>query len=118
MSLIIDMTLPLTDPVLKFMVILLVILMVPIVSEKLKLQHLLGMIISGIIIGPYGLNLLATDRSIILAVTAGLLYIMFLTGLEIGMEDLRANAHKSTFLGLTGFLSPMGLGTLAGIHLL
>jgi len=112
------MTLPLTDPVLKFMVILLVILMVPIVSEKLKLPHLLGMIISGIIIGPYGLNLLARDSSIILSGTAGLLYIMFLSGLEIDMKDFRANAYKSTFLGLTGFLIPMGLGTLAGIHLL
>ena len=118
MSLIIDMSLPLTDPVLKFMVILLVILMVPIISEKLKLPHLLGMIVSGIVIGPFGLNLLARDSSIILSGTAGLLYIMFLSGLEIDMKDFKGNALKSTFLGLAGFLIPMVLGTLAGIHLL
>lgn len=118
MSMIVEISLPLTDPVLKFMVILLVILMVPIVSDRLKLPQLLGMIVSGVIIGPFGLNLLARDSSIILSGTAGLLYIMFLSGLEIDMKDFRANAFKSTFLGLTGFLIPMALGTLAGIYLL
>src|SRR5690606_36245308 len=48
----------------------------------------------------------------------GLLYIMFLSGLEIDMKDFRNNALKSTFLGLTGFLIPMVLGTLAGIYVL
>ena len=66
MSMIVEISLPLTDPVLKFMVILLVILMVPIVSDRLKLPQLLGMIVSGVIIGPFGLNLLARDGSIIL----------------------------------------------------
>lgn len=118
MSLIFDVDLPLTDPVLKFLVILLIILLVPLVSDKLKLPHLLGMILSGILIGPHGLNLLARDSSIILSGTAGLLYIMFLSGLEIDMKDFRNNALKSTFLGLTGFMIPMILGTLLGIHVL
>jgi len=118
MSLLIDMPLPLTDPVLKFLIILLIILLVPLVSDKLKLPHLLGMIISGILIGPHGLNLLARDSSIILSGTAGLLYIMFLSGLEIDMKDFRNNALKSTFLGLVGFSIPMVLGTLVGIYAL
>lgn len=113
-----DVQLPLADPVLKFLIILLIILLVPIVSDRLRLPHLLGMIIAGVVIGPHGLNLLARDSSIILSGTAGLLYIMFLAGLEIDMKDFRTNALKSTLLGLYGFLIPMILGTLAGVYIL
>ena len=81
--------LPLTDPVLKFLVILLVILVIPIVSDKIRIPHLLGMILAGIIIGPSGFNLISRDSSIILSGTAGLLYIMFLAGLEIDMNFFR-----------------------------
>lgn len=110
--------LPLQDPVLKFLIILLIILVVPILSDKLKLPHLLGMILAGVVIGPYGLNLLARDSSIILSGTAGLLYIMFLAGLEIDMKDFKTNALKSSLLGLYGFFIPMVLGTLTGLYLL
>lgn len=115
---ILNIQLPLEDPVLKFLIILLIILLVPIVSDRFRLPHLLGMIIAGIIIGPFGLNLLARDSSIILSGTVGLLYIMFLAGLEIDMKDFKNNAVKSTLLGLYGFLVPMILGTLAAIYLL
>jgi Kef-type K+ transport system membrane component KefB len=115
---IIALQLPLTDPILKFLIILVIILGIPILSEKLKVPHLLGMILSGVIIGPYALNLIARDSSIILSGTAGLLYIMFLSGLEIDMNDFRRNALKSTILGLFGFTIPMGLGIGAGLYLL
>ncbi|MFA5326702.1 MAG: cation:proton antiporter [Prolixibacteraceae bacterium] len=115
---ILQIQLPLTDPVLKFLVILLVILFIPILSDKIKIPHLLGMIIAGVLIGPHGFNLLARDGSIILSGTAGLLYIMFLAGLEIDMNDFKKNAGKSTLLGLYGFIIPMTLGTLVGIYLL
>lgn len=69
---------PITDPILKFLIILIIILSVPILSDKIRLPHLLGMILAGVLIGPNGLNLLERDSSIILSGTAGLLYIMFL----------------------------------------
>lgn len=114
----IDIQLPLTDPVIKFLIILLIILLIPIISDRLKIPHLLGMIIAGILIGPYGFNLLTRDSSIILSGTAGLIYIMFLSGLEIDMNDFKKNAGKSTLLGLYGFFIPMILGTAAGIYVL
>lgn len=117
-STILQIQLPLTDPVLKFLIILMIILVIPILSDKIKIPHLLGMIIAGVLIGPFGFNLLARDSSIILSGTAGLLYIMFLAGLEIDMNDFRKNAGKSTLLGLYGFIIPMTLGTLVGIYLL
>src|SRR5690554_4720246 len=114
----IDVSLPLENPVLKFLVILLIILFAPILLDKVKIPHLLGLIIAGAIIGPYGFNVMTRDSSIILSGTAGLLYIMFLAGLEIDMADFKKNVWKSTALGLYGFLIPMILGTLTGYYFL
>jgi Kef-type K+ transport system membrane component KefB len=114
----IDLSLPLTNPVLKFFLILVIILFTPILLNKLKIPYLLGLIIAGAVIGPYGFNLMMRDSSIILSGTAGLLYIMFLAGLEIDMADFKKNALKSSSLGLYGFILPMLMGTLVGIHIL
>jgi Kef-type K+ transport system membrane component KefB len=110
--------LPLTDPVLKFLVILVIILVAPILLSKLKIPHLLGLIIAGAVIGPNGFYLMSRDSSIILSGTAGLLYIMFLAGLEIDLADFKKNSSKSIVFGLYTFLIPMTLGILAGIYVL
>lgn len=114
----IDFTLPLADPVLKFLLILLIILAAPLLLNKLRIPHLLGLIIAGAIIGPHGFNLVLRDSSIILSGTAGLLYIMFLAGLEIDMADFKRNSTKSLAFGMYTFLIPMILGTAVGIWVL
>lgn len=114
----IDFTLPLADPVLKFLLILLIILAAPLLLNKLRIPHLLGLIIAGAIIGPHGFNLVLRDSSIILSGTAGLLYIMFLAGLEIDMADFKRNSTKSLVFGMYTFLIPMILGTVVGIWVL
>ena len=110
--------LPLTDPVLKFLLILVIILSAPLLLNKLKIPHLLGLIIAGAIIGPNGLNLVLRDSSIILSGTAGLLYIMFLDGLEIDMRDFKKNSGRSFVFGMYTFLIPMALGIVAGLYVL
>ena len=107
--------LPLTDPVLKFLLILVIILSAPLLLNKLKIPHLLGLIIAGAIIGPNGLNLVLRDSSIILSGTAGLLYIIFLAGLEIDMGDFKKNSGRSFVFGM---LIPMALGIVAGLYVL
>ena len=114
----IDFTLPLADPVLKFLLILLIILAAPLLLNKLRVPHLLGLIIAGAIIGPNGFNLVLRDSSIILSGTAGLLYIMFLAGLEIDMGDFKKNSGKSLVFGMYTFLIPMILGTIVGLWVL
>ena len=114
----IDFTLPLADPVLKFLLILLIILAAPLLLNKLRIPHLLGLIIAGAIIGPHGFNLVLRDSSIILSGTAGLLYIMFLAGLENDMADFKRNSTKSLAFGMYTFLIPMILGTVVGIWVL
>ena len=113
---IIDFTLPITNPVLKFLLILVIILFAPILLNKIRVPHLLGLIIAGAVIGPYGYNLMERDSSIILSGTAGLLYIMFLAGLDIDLTDFKKNRNKSIVFGLFTFLIPMILGFFAGFY--
>ncbi|HET8860621.1 cation:proton antiporter [Marivirga sp.] len=113
-----ETTLPLTNPVLKFLLILVIILFAPIILNKIKIPHLLGLIIAGAVIGPNGINLIQRDSSIILSGTAGLLYIMFLAGLEIDLADFKKNSKKSVVFGLFTFIIPMILGTIAGYYVL
>jgi Kef-type K+ transport system membrane component KefB len=115
---ILETTLPLTNPVLKFLVILIIILFAPIILNKIKIPHLLGLIIAGAFIGPNGLNIMERDSSIILSGTAGLLYIMFLAGLEINIADFKRNSRKSLVFGLYTFIIPMILGLIASLYYL
>lgn len=114
----IDLTLPLEDPILKFLLILVIIFAAPLLLNKLKIPYLLGLIIAGAVIGPHGLNLVLRDSSIILSGTAGLLYIMFLSGLDMDMSDFKRNSWRSLVFGLYTFCVPLGLGILAGYYVL
>jgi len=111
-------TLPLQNPVLIFSLILFILLFAPLILNKLKIPHLIGLIVAGAIIGPNGLNLMLRDSSIILFGNVGLLYIMFLAGLEIDIADFKKNSKKSLVFGMFTFLIPMTLGTLGGIYIL
>jgi len=115
---VIDFTLPITNPVIKFLIILLIILFAPILLNKIRVPHLLGLIIAGAMIGPFGYNLIERDSSIILSGTAGLLYIMFLAGLDIDLADFKKNKNKSIVFGMFTFLIPMILGFFAGYYIL
>lgn len=114
----IDFSLPLKNPVLLFSLILFIILFAPIILNKLRIPHLIGLIIAGAIIGPNGFNLIARDMSIILFGTVGLQYIMFLAGLEIDLAEFKKNSSKSLVFGLLTFSIPMTIGTLVGFYVL
>ena len=113
-----SLELPITNPVIKFLLILLIILLAPILLNRIKIPQLLGLIIAGAIVGPNGLDLIERDSGIILSGTAGLLYIMFLAGLEIDLHDFKKNRNKSLVFGTYTFLIPMTLGIVAGLFLL
>ena len=109
---------PLTDPVLIFSVILFIILLAPIILHRFKIPDLIGLILAGALIGPNGLGIMARDSSIELFGKVGLLYIMFIAGLEIDLADLKKNYSRGVYFGLLTFLIPMGMGTAAGVYLL
>lgn len=113
-----NLSLPIEDPVLKFLLVLVIILAAPLLLNKIKVPHLLGLIIAGAIIGPNGFNVLSRDSSIVVTGTTGLLYIMFLAGLEIDMGDFKKNKWKSLTFGLYTFIVPFVLGYLGGYYIL
>lgn len=110
--------LPLRNPVVIFSLVLFIILFAPILFNKIKVPHIIGLILAGVIVGPYGLNLLRRDSGIVLFGTVGLLYIMFLAGLEIDLTEFKKNRNKIIVFGLTTFLLPFTVGTLASYYLL
>ncbi len=113
-----NVSLPIADPVLKFLLLLIIILFAPLLLNKIKVPHLLGLIIAGAVIGPNGFNILARDSSIVVTGTTGLLYIMFLAGLEIDMGDFKKNKWKSLTFGIYTFLVPFILGFIGAHYLL
>lgn len=113
-----DFSLPLSNPVVVFSLVLFIILFAPILFNKIKVPHIIGLILAGMIVGPYGLNLLLRDSSIVLFGTVGLLYIMFTAGLEIDLEEFRKNRITSLVFGLFTFLLPIGLGSVAVYYVL
>lgn len=108
---------PIQDPVTVFLVIVGIMLIAPLLFERLRLPGIVGLIIAGVVVGPYGINLLERDETIVLLGTVGLLFLMFLGGLETSLDDLKQNAKSAIGFGLLTFLVPMVLGTAAMLAL-
>jgi Kef-type K+ transport system membrane component KefB len=102
--------LPFKNPVIIFAIVLFVILLSPIILKKFKIPSLVGLIISGMILGPKGFYILERDSSIILFGTVGLLYIMFLAGLELDFNIFQKNKNKSLVFGFLTFIIPLSIG--------
>jgi Kef-type K+ transport system membrane component KefB len=101
---------PFQNPVLVFSVILFIILLSPIILRKLKIPSIIGLIISGVIIGPHGINWLEQNSAVKLFSTIGLLYIMFIAGLELDLKEFQRNRNKSLVFGFLTFIIPLVFG--------
>lgn len=109
---------PVTDPTWIFLLVLVIILFAPIFLDKLRIPHIIGMILAGMLIGEHGLNVLVRDSSFELFGKVGVYYIMFLAGLEMDMNDFKNNRYKALALGLLCFCIPICLGFIVNISLL
>lgn len=107
-----------TEPVAIFLVVLGLILVVPMLLQRLKIPHVIGLIVAGAIVGPYGLNVLSRDMSFEIFGQVGLFYLMFLAGVEIDMYYLKKNIKRGFIFGLFTFLLPMIIGVPAAMLLL
>lgn len=111
-------TLPFTNPVLIFFTVLVIILLAPLLLNRLKIPHIVGMIVAGVLIGPHGFHLLDRDSSFEIFGQVGILYLMFLAGIEIDMYHLKLNLKRGMLFGILTFFVPMALGTVASVALL
>lgn len=109
---------PITDPTLIFFVVLLMILLSPIIMGRLRIPHIIGMVLAGVLVGKYGLNILGRDASFELFGRVGLYYIMFLAGLEMDMEGLKKNRNRVMIFGMLTFFVPFAMTYFMGVSLL
>ncbi|WP_293588034.1 cation:proton antiporter [Prevotella sp.] len=109
---------PITDPTLIFFVVMLIILFAPIVMGKLRIPHIIGMVLAGVAVGRYGLNILVRDDSFELFGKVGLYYIMFLASLEMNIEGVRRNKGRFGVFGLLTFAVPFIMTYVACITVL
>ena len=109
---------PVTDPTWIFFLVLSIILFAPILLGKLKIPHIVGMILAGVLIGPYGLHVLDKDSSFELFGNVGLYYIMFLASLEMDMQHMKRIRWQALTLGLAAFVFPLTMGVVSNVFLL
>ena len=116
LSLAIPATAPMiTAPVPIFLTVMAIILLTPLVLGRLRIPHVIGLILAGVVVGPHGLNLLARDMSFEVFGQVGILYLMFLAGIEIDMYHLRKNMRKGLTFGLFTFIIPLLLGAVTAM---
>lgn len=103
-----------TDPTWVFLLVLAMILLAPLLLRRLRVPHIIGLIIAGILVGQHGFNILERDSSFELFGNVGIYYIMFLAGLELNMGSVRQYGWQGLAFGLLTFLLPFGVGMLTG----
>ena len=109
---------PITDPTLIFFVVLMIILFAPIIMGRLRIPHIIGMVLAGVLVGKYGFNILERDASFELFGRVGLYYIMFLAGLEMDMEGLKKNARRVAIFAVLTFALPFLMTFVMGATML
>ena len=110
--------LPVANPTWIFFLVLMIILFAPILLGRLRIPHIIGMILAGVVVGKYGLNILERDSSFELFGKVGIYYIMFLAGLEMDLENLKKNIAKALVFGVLTFGIPFGIGMWVGMSAL
>jgi Kef-type K+ transport system membrane component KefB/mannitol/fructose-specific phosphotransferase system IIA component (Ntr-type)/nucleotide-binding universal stress UspA family protein len=104
--------LPITDPVLIVAIAMTIFLVAPFLFERMRVPGIIGLIVAGAVVGPTGLGLLARDATIVLLGTVGILYLVFLAGLELDLHRFSQYRERSIVFGLISFSIPMLLGVL------
>lgn len=103
------------EPIVSFAVLLAVILVVPPLFERIRLPGLVGLLAAGVVLGPNGLNLLQKESETMkLLSDIGLVYLMFVAGLEVELEQFHKTKHRSAGFGSLTFLVPLIMGTIVG----
>lgn len=113
-----DWSLPVTDPVLTFALVMGIILIAPLVVQRLRIPDVIGLIVAGVIVGPHALGVLDRNDTIVLLGTVGLLYILFSAGLEMDLNQFRRYRTHSLIFGTISYLIPQTVGVAVALWIL
>jgi Kef-type K+ transport system membrane component KefB len=108
---------PVQHPALLFTVLLAVVLLAPMAAERLRVPGVIGLVVGGALVGPGGIGLLERDGAVALLGSLGLLYLMFVAGVELDLDDFAAHRGHAVVFGVLTFAVPMALGVPAMLAL-
>ena len=107
------------DPIVLFGLAVSIFLVAPLVLERYRLPGIVGIIVVGVIVGPEGVGLVAAgDDTVATLGAVGLVYLMFVAGLEINLNQFMEHKDRSIVYGLASFLIPQVVGTFVGYYAL
>jgi Kef-type K+ transport system membrane component KefB len=104
----------LQEPVIIFMTIMAVILVAPLLSKRINLPGIVGLILGGMLVGSHGLNLLSMSETMELFGAVGLIYLMFDAGLEIDLTQLNRFRVQAVVFAVISYLLPQLSGIALG----
>ena len=99
-----------TSPLAIISLVLAAILLVPMVCRKIRIPSIVGFILVGMIVGPYGFELIAGGSTIQTLGKIGMLYIMLQAGIEVDINDFRQQRTRAIIYGVYSFILPFVLG--------
>jgi Kef-type K+ transport system membrane component KefB len=100
----------------KFALGLALIVAVPTLSRRLRLPAVVGLLLCGVLFGPYGLDVIGTNRPIAdFFAELGKLLLMFMAGLEVDLELFRRVKNRSIAFGFITTFTPLILGTAVAL---
>lgn len=109
------MTLPLTEPAWVFLILFAVVLFAPLAAERIRLPGMIGLVVAGAVIGPHGLGMVARDGAVEALGTIGLLYLMFMGGIDLDLEGFVGRRRDSVVFGVLTLLIPLAALTAVGV---
>lgn len=112
-----NLTLPLTEPAYVFVVLFAVILLAPLAAERARAPGIIGLIVAGVLIGPNALGVLERSGPIEVLGGVGLLYLMFLAGVDLDLHGFKEDRRDSVVFGAATFVIPMVVNTVVGLAL-
>jgi Kef-type K+ transport system membrane component KefB len=95
---------PIADPIVQFTVLVTAGLLVRLTIERLHMPGLTGLLLIGMLLGPAGLGVIPREPVVELLGGLGLVYIMFLAGLEVDLDVVRDRRRETAGFGLAAFL--------------
>lgn len=115
------MDLPITDPVLQFTILVVAALAVELTLERVRLPGILGLLLLGAVLGPGVANVLAREPMPDFLGHVGLVYLIFMAGLEIDLGMARQRVRETVTLGSLAFgftfAGTLGVGLALGYEL-
>jgi Kef-type K+ transport system membrane component KefB len=107
-----------TGPTREFLAVVVAIIVGPLLAERARIPGIIGLLVGGLVIGPHGLGIIHQTDAVVPALGhLGLLYLMFLAGLELDLEVFRRNRRAAGVFALITFSLPMlfGFGSALGL---